>query len=390
MEREPEDGLGPLGVLTVAFAGFCTFLDVYATQPLLPTFVDLFHATKTDAGLTVSASTAAVALVSPLVGTLADRMNRKRMIVGSIVALAVATLLTATASTLHGLVAWRFLQGAAVPGMYVLMLAYISEEAAPSSTGRVMASFVTGNVIGGFTGRLLAGFVVAHAGWRQTFLVLGAINLLGALITWRWLPPSRRFVPRVPGDDRAPDAWSRALLSPRLLATFAIGFCVLFAQVASFSYVVFYLSAPPFHLGPRELGAIFFVYLAGAVVTPLAGRLIDRAGSRSVLVLSLVLAAGGIALTLVPSLPVIIVGLALVCSATFVCQSASTTYLRVAAPAQARALASGLYVTAYYLGGSVGGVAPGLLWSRAGWPGCVALIASVQLTTLALALRFWR
>ena len=63
--------------------------------------------------------------------------------------------------------------------------------------------------------------------------------------------------------------------------------------------------------------------------------------------------------------------------------------MRIASPPELRALASGAYVTVYYLGGSVGGVLPGLVWEHAGWAGCVTLVVASQLIAAALALRFW-
>jgi predicted MFS family arabinose efflux permease len=383
-----DEGLPAAGTLALAFAGFCTFLDLYATQPLLPLFERIFAVSKAEAALTVSAPTAAVALVAPVVGALADRASRKSVMVVSILALALFSALAATSRGLGDLVVWRFLQGAAIPGMYVIALAYVSEEAGPGSIGRVMASFVTGNVLGGFSGRLITGLLVERAGWRAAFVCLGAVNLAGALATAYFLPPSRHFLPRRGPSGRRP-GWHLPLLEPRLLATLAVGFAVLFSLVAPFTYVVFYLSAPPFSLGPTALSALFVVYLVGAVVTPVAGRVLDRVGSRRMLIGALLAGMAGALLTLVPWLPAIVLGLALLCSAAFVAQSASTSFLRVAAAPSVRSLASGLYVTSYYAGGSAGGLLPGLLWSRAGWTGCVALVVGAQLVTIALALRWW-
>jgi sugar phosphate permease len=55
----------------------------------------------------------------------------------------------------------------------------------------------------------------------------------------------------------------------------------------------------------------------------------------------------------------------------------------------ARSTAVGLYVSFYYVGGSLGAVLPAGLWHRAGWPGCVGLVVSVQCVMLAIALAFW-
>ena len=374
-------------MLAISFAGFCTFLDLYATQPVLPLFETLFHATKAEAGLTVSASTIAVALTAPFVGALGDRAHRKSVIVLAIVALAIPTLLAATSGGLGALVCWRFLQGAATPGVYVIALAYVTEEAGPGRVGTVMAAFVTGTVLGGLSGRILTGLVAAHAGWREAFVALGIINLAGAAATWRWLPASRHHTPRARGAG--PAVPLSGLRDRRLGATYAIGFNVLFTLVALFTYVTFYLSAPPFSLGTAAVSGVFVVYLVGAVATPIAGRFIDRVGPRSVILGALAIGAVGALLTLAHALAMVIVGLAITCSGIFICQAAATSYLRVASSPALRALASGAYVTVYYLGGSVGGVVPGLVWERAGWAGCVALVVASQLVAALLAMVFW-
>jgi MFS family permease len=101
-------------------------------------------------------------------------------------------------------------------------------------------------------------------------------------------------------------------------------------------------------------------------------------------------AAAGALVTLAPSVALVVAGLAAVCTAVFVSQSASTAFLRTAAPPRLRSSASGLYVSSYYLGGAAGGVAPALAWHAGGWRACVAMVVAVQLGTVALAHRAWR
>jgi MFS family permease len=160
-------------------------------------------------------------------------------------------------------------------------------------------------------------------------------------------------------------------------------------MLATFTYVNFYLAAPPYGLSPAQLGLVFVVYLAGAVVTPFAGRWIDRAGHRIILVVAYAAAIGGILLTLLPAIPVIMTGLALCCSAVFVAQAASNSYIGTVA-SEARAAAVGLYVLFYYIGGSAGSAIPGYFWTAGGWPACVGLIVAVQGITITLATLFWK
>jgi len=385
----PPDGLSRGGTAAVAIAGASTFLGLYAPQPLLGHFQEVFGASKAEVGLTISASTAAVAIAAPLVGLVADRTGRRRVIIGSLILLAVLTALAATASGLGALVAWRFAEGVAIPGAYVVALAYLTEEAGAGSLGRALAAFVAGNVLGGFAGRVIAGGVTELAGWRAAFVVLGVIRFAGALVAWRLLPASRRFTPRRGRGPRMA-VLARGLTSPRLLATYAVGGCTLFSLVALFTYAGFYLGAPPFSLGPGALGALFTVYLVGAVITPVAGRWVDRIGARRVLACAFGAGALGALCTLVPTIATAIAGLALAASGAFVAQVAATSTLRAQAAPALRSLASGVYVTCYYVGGSIAGVLPGLVWPRAGWGGTVALAVAAQATAIALSSWAWR
>ena len=300
-----------LGVLTALFiSGFGTFLPLYATQPLLPQFRQLFGASELMVSLTVSAPVLAMALTAPLIGLLADAVGRKRVIVAAMLGLTFPTVLAATAANLGHFIAWRFLQGIFIPGIIAVAMAYISEESPGHSVGSTMAIYVTGAVIGGFAGRFIAGLAATHWGWRTAFVVLGAVTLAAALSTWRLLPRSTKFV-RQTNVPAAFDSMWMHLRNPQLLATYAVGFNVLFSMVGAFTYVNFYLADKPFFLGPAALASIFAVYLIGAVITPVAGHILDRISYRRALVGAVGASASGMLLTLIQHVPVVIAGLAL-------------------------------------------------------------------------------
>jgi predicted MFS family arabinose efflux permease len=367
-------------------AGFTAFLDLYATQPLLPLLMRVFGASHFAVSFTVTASTLAVAVAAPVIGRVADLAGRKRVIVLSALLLAVATAAAASAATLTQLIVWRFVQGLATPGVFAIALAYIHDEWPRSHVGRATAAYISGTVTGGFCGRALVGVLAASFTWQTAFLVLAGVNAVATAALAVWLPSERsRAAVAVSGHGRS---LTRLILNRRLIATDGVGFCVLFTQVAMFTYVTFLLADPPYHLSTAALGSLFVVYLVGAVVTPFAGRWIDVSGHRAALGCGVAIGLAGALLTLAPPLSAIVLGLALVATGVFISQATASSYIGVVTR-EDRGLAVGLYSTAYYLGGSLGGALPAVFWTAGGWTACVMLVLAIQLGTAGLALTYW-
>jgi predicted MFS family arabinose efflux permease len=387
------DSKDTLAIIAVTLAAIVAFLNVFATQPLLPLFEQIFHASKAEVGRTVSVTTLGVALSATFWGALAERVGRRKVIVLSTFLLAIPTILAASAGSLTQLVIWRFLQGIVVPGIFGVTIAYITEEWPRARVPRVMSIYLSGVVLGGFLGRLLPGVAAAHQlipfvapSWRNGFIVIGAIDLAFGFILWCWLPHDS---PLPAGAEKKTNI-ARHFRNPQLIATCAVGFNVFFSLVATFSYVTFYLAAPPFNLSPAKLGAVFMVYLVGLIVTPLGGIWISHVGSRTALICSVGASIMGILLTLIPNLLVILFGLIICSSGVFICQTASNSYIHRIAKSGGRASATGLYVMVYYTGGGFAGVLPGLLWRYGQWKACVALIVFVQVVSVAIAGSIWK
>lgn len=397
MEAELQPEVAPQpgrkAAAAVTLCGLCAFLEVYCTQPLLPLLAQLFHVSKTGVGMTVSATTLGVAISAPFFGALTERLSRKRVIVISILGVSIPTLLAATSSSLPQLIFWRFLQGIMVPGVIAVVVTYIGEEWPPERVALIMSFYVSGTALGGFLGRISAGVLADYFSWRVSFLALGLASLAGAALVAAWLPHGRRRPAHDPSAAVRPSFLYQVqalFRNRRLVATFAVGFNVLFSLVGVFTWITFYLSAAPFSLSITALSSLFFVYLVGLVVTPGAGYLITRVGLRAGISGAILCSIAGVALTLMHSLPIVILGLAALSSGVFIAQTASQSHLRVAAPPGTRVTAAGIYFTCYYLGGTAAGVVPGAFWHLGKWPACVGFIIFMQLIALAIALVGWR
>jgi YNFM family putative membrane transporter len=358
--------------IAVATAGFCTFLNLYSPQALLPELAREFGAGAAEVSTIMTASALAIALTAPFTGAIADVLGRKRVITAAMLAVVVPMAGASLAGDLQALIAWRFLQGLLLPPIFAVTVAYIGDEWPAAEVAGVAGVYIAGSSIGGFSGRFVPGVLADIVGWRGAFLALAVLSLIGAILVALLLPRERGFV-RSEGLAASARQMLRHLKSPQLLATYAIGFGTLFNFIAVFTYVSFHLAAPPYNFSPSLLGAIFVTYLVGTAISPLTGRAIAVFGRRPFIVGVIALWTAGALLTLAAPIWIIVVGLVLCAACGMLAQTISTGYVAAVAK-EGRSSAVGLYVTAFYVGGSAGAFLPGLAWDAAGWPACVAMV----------------
>lgn len=367
--------------IAVAIAGFCTFLNLYSPQALLPALASEFGVGAAEISTIMTASTLAIALTAPFTGAIADVLGRKRVIAAAMLAVVVPTIGAAFAPDVQALVVWRFIQGLLLPPIFAVTVAYIGDEWPAAQVAGVAGIYIAGSSLGGFCGRFLPGLLSDLISWRAAFLALAGLSFVGALALAVLLPRERGFV-RSPGLTASARGMLRHLRNPQLLATYGIGFGVLFNFIAVFTYVSFHLAAPPYHFSSTLLGLIFVTYLAGTVIAPMTGWMMARLGRRRFMLALIAAWAGGALLTLLPPISVIIAGLTLCAGCGMLCQTVATGYVTEIAN-EGRSSAVGLYVTSFYAGGSMGAFLPGLVWERGGWPATIALVVTM-LAAMAL------
>ena len=374
--------------IAASIAGFCTFINLYSPQAILPLLSQEFGATARDISAIITASTLAVAIIAPFSGTVADVVGRKRVIVTAMVVLAIPTVFSAMSDSLHALIFWRFVQGLAMPPVFAVTVAYIGEELSPKEATAVTGFYTSGSSLGGFTGRLLTGALADAVNWRFALLTLAALTVVGAVVVAKLLPRERRFV-KSSGLVASGKQMLGHFRNPQLLATYAVGFGVLFNFLATFTYISFRLAAPPYNMSPTLLGIIFVTYLSGTALTPMTGRFVSRFGRRTFVQIVIAVWLGGVLLTLLGPVWVILIGLSISACCGMLCQAVSTGYVTITAQV-GRSSAVGLYVTSFYLGGSFGAALGGIAWTLGGWPACVAMIAAMLAVMAAIVAVTWR
>ncbi len=366
-------------VIGLYAASVIVFADMYLTQPILPRLSKEFGISPSTAGLTISAVVLLVAAASLTSGPLSDMFGRKPVMVWSFLLLSVPTLLCALSSTFGALLIFRALQGVFIPGFTAVVIAYIGDLVEPEKLGPVVGGFIAANVAGGLLGRVSSGILTDLFSWHTVFEVFAVLSFATGVALALVLPRD---------GTRSGDGWRQAyrgmvahLRNRRLIGAFIIGGTLFFAFLGLFTYLPYYLTAAPFNLPAGIVAFAYVTYAAGMVTSPLAGRLSARISRRRLIAIGLLITMLGVVLTLIQVVPIIVISLLIVCSGMFTAQAIAPAFVNVVAK-EAKGGAGALYLMFYYVGGTLGGVLPGLAWQSFGWIGVVTVCLGALLIGL--------
>lgn len=372
--------------LALFAAGFVTFSNLYTTQPLMPVFSKTFHISPSIASLTLSVSTALLAIVMLVAASLSDRIGRKRLMTIAMLSTSALALVTSWSPNFLTLLVFRALLGIVLAGVPSIAMAYISDNFHKNTLGKVMGLYIAGNSIGGMFGRLATGVLTDLWNWHLALTVIAIISLALSAYFIFSLPESKEESiehSQAEMESYFSRFWTH-LKHPALLALFLIGFLLMGSFVTMFNYVGYLLSGAPYHLSQTIIGLIFIVYLTGTLSSAWMGALADRKGQGPVTLLSiLIMAAGGLG-TLFHNIILIIAFLALFTFGFFGAHSVASRWVGDFAKRH-KAQAASLYLLLYYTGSSLVGFIGGEFWSHLKWAGVVSLITFLLILAVALA-----
>src|SRR6476620_4772882 len=178
-------------VLTLLLGGFTAFgplsMDLYL--PAFPELAADLDASQAAVQLTLTADVIGLVVGQLVLGPLSDAWGRRRLLIGSTLVCAVASVLCALSPTATLLVVWRFLQGASGGGGIVLASAIAADIASGVAAARLFSLFMTLSSVAPIIAPVIGGLMLALTGsWQPMFYLLAVISLVLAATSWRVIP----------------------------------------------------------------------------------------------------------------------------------------------------------------------------------------------------------
>lgn len=368
-----------------AMAAACAFsvANIYYNQPMMVMMARDLGVSEATAGFITTATQAGYTVGLALLAPLGDRFERRGLILRVIGLLIVALLATSLAPTFPLLLVASFFVGMlSIVAQFTIPLA--AALSPPKTRGSVIGIVMAGLLTGILGARALAGFISEVAGWRAMFIIAAVIMVLVAILV-------RVSFPKL----AATSSLSYGALMRSLLPLWRAEPVLREATiVAAFSFATFnmfwatltpHLASPELGYGPTVAGLFGLVGLVGAVAATIVGRLADRFNPRTIAYGGVVMlatafgvfgASGHLIIGLVVGVLILDIGLQGV-------QIASQTRIFALQP-NARNRVNTLFMTTYFIGGTLGSFLGTLAWRFGGWTGVSVTGASIALGGLVL------
>jgi AAHS family 4-hydroxybenzoate transporter-like MFS transporter len=190
----------PIGPAQWTVIGLCAFvamldgLDLQSIGLAAPAIGAQLHIAPQAFGMVFSAALAGLALGALLLGPVADRVGRKRVLVAATFCFGVFTLATAYAGNLPELLTCRLLTGFGLGGAMPSFISLGSEYVPKTRRTAVVSLLWAGFPLGGVVGGLLGSRIIPAYGWQSIFLVGGVLPILLTMILAIALPESVSFL----------------------------------------------------------------------------------------------------------------------------------------------------------------------------------------------------
>ena len=362
--------------------------NLYYAQTLVGPISAATGLSPQAAGLVVTLTQAGYTAGLLFIVPLGDLFENRKLVVSALLFTAAALVAAALSTS-----AWTFLAAALGIGLgsvaAQVLVPFAAHLSAEATRGQTVGKVVSGLLMGIMLARPVASLVADHASWHAVFGGAAALILLLAAVLHRKLPLRVPAAP-VPYGKLMASLWHLFLTQPvlRRRAAYHAG---LFGAFSLFWTVTpLMLAAPQFHLSQTGVAVFALVGMAGAIASPIAGRLADSGHTLLATAAALVLGVVSFVMPVyVPESRNVALAMLTVASIVLDMGVAANLVLGQRAifnlGAEVRSRLNGLYFAFFFAGGALGSALGGWVYASYGWHAALLTGAAFP----GIALLYW-
>lgn len=374
-------------IVLLAIAAANTGIAMRVVEPMLPRLAGDFGTTVPSTAAVITGFALAQAGAQYFHGPLGDRYGKLRVVTIMMGFAALASLGCALAGTLNALIAWRFATGLFVSATMTLGMAFVADAVPAEARQLVIARFISGTIVGQAMGPFIGGVLTDLAGWRATFVFVGAVFAVAGLLLFVRTRAQWNTGPRSTGPLFSPAVHLAILRLPKTRAVLAAVFLEMVFFFGAFSFLGAMLKEK-FDLSFTLIGVLLMGFgLGGLIYIATVRWILARLGQRGcVLVGGLVGGFFYLAVLFVPVWPLVMVCTVGVGFSFYMVHNTLQVKAAEMAP-QSRGTAFSQFSMFWALGQAVGAALMGAGVAAFGYPWMIASFGLLFMT-LGITLRF--
>lgn len=381
-----ENGGIPAHILwTLAIVAGISVANLYYNQPLLNLMRDDLDTTDFRANLIAMVTQGGYALGLLFIVPLGDLFHRKKIILLNFAVLVAALCAMAAARNIYTVWGASLLTGicSVVPQIFVPIA---SQYSRPEHKGRNVGLVISGLLTGILASRVVSGWIGDMLGWREMYVIAAVGMCLCALVVLKVLPD---IPPTFKGQYRTLMGSLFLLVRDHpALRVYSVRAGLAFGSfLAMWSCLAFKMEGAPFHADSDVVGALGLCGIAGALTASFVGKHVKRVGIRNFNYIgcALILSAWASLYFGGSSYAGIIAGVLLIDIGMQCIQLSNQTSIFELCPSASNRVNT-IFMTTYFIGGSLGTFLSGCFWHVGGWAGVTAVGATLTLCSLSLTL----
>ena len=383
LQLKDDEGVPASLLFIMAYMAAVSVANIYYCQPLLSLMGNDLGIDEWRASLIAMITQVGYACGLFFIIPSGDKFDRKKIVSYSFSILTIALLCIALSNNFHAVMAASFTVGACsvMPQIFIPIAAQYSR---PEKKGANVGLIVSGLLTGILASRVISGLVGEWLGWRSMYVIAAIVMSLCTLIVWRIMPYTENnytgSYKRLMHSLFALIREYKLLRICALRAAFAFG-----SFLALWASLTFKMEQAPFYAGSDVVGLLGLCGVAGAMSASVVGRLVSRIGVRNFNLLgaALMLSAWIIAYLWGNTYTAIIITI-LILDIGMQCIQLSNQTVVFSLNPKASNRINTIFMTNYFIGGSLGTLLSGSAWSMAGWSGVT--IAGIGLAFCSLCI----
>lgn len=380
-----DKGIPAFIILMMAVVAGLSVANLYYNQSLLELIRADLGITEVQANFITVITQIGYAMGLCFITPMGDLFSRRHLV---FVNMTVAAIMAVAIALAHNVwivwVASLFLGSCSVISQFFIPLA--SQYSEPQNKSRNVGYVLSGLLIGILASRVISGFLGQWTGWRVMFFIAAAIMVVCMAVVYATMPLTKNnFQGSYLGLMRS---MGRLFISSPRIRLYSVRAAFGFGSMLSiWSCMAFHLADAPFHAGSSMVGMLGLCGIVSALVASGIGKYVPRFGAKrfSMAGTLLQLIGWGVAYLFGFTYPGIIAAIVIVDIGVQCLQLSNQSACMTEVP-EAASRASSIFMTTFFIGGSLGTFCAGQGWDALGWTGVCIVGALFALIALAITL----